>query len=121
VVHYSDRPQDAAQNGAEKVNIHAAPTPGSVAPTPARSSPTSTNSPFRYAGCEVISPNQDQVFQNVRSVSVSLSVMPGLQLDHRIIVRVNGAPVEGWPSTGTGYVLNDLPRGSFTVTAQVLD
>jgi hypothetical protein len=121
VVHYSDRPQDAAQDGAEKVNILAAPNPGSVAPTPTRSTSSSTAAPFRYAGCEVVSPNEDQVFQNVRSVSVSLSVVPALQMDHTIVVRLNGAPVQGWPRTGRGYVLNDLPRGSFTVTAQVRD
>jgi len=121
VVHYSDRPQDAAQNGAERVDLLAAPRPGSVTPTPTRSPSSADAQPFKYAGCEVVSPNQDQVFLNVRSVSVSLSILPALQLDHTIVVRLNGSPVQGWPSTGTGYVLNDLPRGSFTVTAQVLD
>ena len=120
VVHYSDRPQDAAQAGAEKVQIQGAPKPGSVAPPPTRA-PTVAPEPVRYTGCEISSPSPDQVFQNVRSVSVSLNVQPGLQAEHRIVVRVNGAPVPGWPPTSSGYVLNDLPRGSYTVSAQVLD
>ncbi len=54
-------------------------------------------------------------------MSVSLNVLPSLQLDHTIVVRVNGARVAGWPPTSSGYVLSDLPRGSYTVVAQVLD
>ena len=120
VVHFSDRPQDAGQPGAEKVELLEAPKPGSVAP--ARTAPADTApKPVTYTGCEISSPAPEQVFQNVRSVSVSLNIMPSLQPDHRIVVSVNGARVPGWPPSSSGYVLNDLPRGSYTVTAQVLD
>jgi hypothetical protein len=120
VTHFSDRPQDAAQSGVEKVQVQEAPKPGSVAPTPVAATATQQK-PFTYAGCEIISPNPDQVFQAVRSVSISLNVLPSLQLDHRIVVRVNGAPVPGWPPTSSSYLMGDLPRGSYTVSAQVLD
>lgn len=120
VVHFSDRPQDAAQSGAEKVQLLEAPKPGSVTRAPT-APPSSAPQPFRYVGCEISSPNPDQVFQNVRSVSVSLNIQPSLQPDHTIVVRVNGARVPGWPPTSSGYVLNDLPRGTYTVSAQVLD
>jgi hypothetical protein len=120
VVHFSDRPQDAAQSGAEKVQIVEAPRPGSVAPAPG--APVTTRAkPFTYAGCDISSPNPDQVFQNVRSVSISINVQPALQLDHTIAVRVNGARVPGWPPGSSGYLLSDLPRGTYTVSAQVLD
>ena len=120
VVHYSDRPQDGAQKGAEKLQIESAPKPGSVTPQATGPLPTAAM-PFKYAGCEFASPNSEQVFQNVRSVGVSLNVLPSLQFDHTIAVRMNGSRVAGWPPTASSYALNDLPRGSFTLSAQVLD
>jgi hypothetical protein len=116
-VHYSDRPQD----GAEKLQLESAPKPGSVTPANAGPPRGAPPKPFAYAGCEISSPNQDQVFQNVRSVGVSLNVLPSLQLDHTIVVRMNGGRIQDWPPTSSSYVLADLPRGSFSVTAQVLD
>src|SRR5438105_149026 len=120
-VHYSDRPQDGAQNGAEKVQLESAPKPGSVAPVNGGPPPSGAAKPFKYAACEIASPNQDQVFQNVRSVSVSLNVLPSLQPEHTISVRMNGTRVAGWPPASTSFVLSDLPRGSFSISAQVLD
>ena len=67
------------------------------------------------------SPSPDQVFTNTRSVNVSLDLTPGLQTDHTINVRVNGGRVAGWPAGSTSYLLQDLSRGSFSVTAQVLN
>jgi hypothetical protein len=117
VTHYSDHPQP----GAEVIHVDTTP-PGSVAPPPAPAGPTtSAPKPVRYASCDVSSPSPDQVFNNVHSVNVSINVQPALQTDHTIVVKVNGSRVNGWPPTSTSYLLQDLPRGSYGVAAQVLN
>jgi len=116
-VHYSDQPQP----GAEVIHVDTTP-PGSVV-TPAARAPAAAapaGKPFTYASCAVSSPSQDQVFFNTRSVNVSLNVMPALQPDHTIVVKVNGGKV-AWPAGSTSYLLQDLSRGSFSVNAQVLN
>jgi hypothetical protein len=117
VVHYSDQPNP----GAEKVPLNIAPAPGSVAPRAAAPVQGQPAPPFVYAGCEFVSPNSDQVFFSVRSVSASLNVLPALQAGHRIVVNVNGVPLSSWPETSTGHLLQDLNRGSYTLQARVID
>jgi len=117
VTHYSDHPAP----GAETIHVDTTP-PGSVAPAPAQAPSTGAAAkPFRYTGCEISSPSADQVFNNVHSVNVSINVLPGLQPDHTIVVKVNGNRVAGWPPSSTSYLLQDLPRGSYGVAAQVLN
>jgi uncharacterized protein DUF4124 len=115
-LHYSDQPQP----GAEVIHVDTTP-PGSVAPQAASARPVlTTPRPFAYTSCTVSSPSPDQVFFNTRSVNVSLNLQPALQPDHTVVVTVNGGKV-AWPPGSTSYQLQDLSRGSFSVSAQVLN
>jgi hypothetical protein len=118
VVHYSDQPNP----GAERIPLTTAPLPGSVAPqqAPARPAAGPATQPV-YAGCEISSPNPDQVFTNTTAVGASVSVLPGLQSGHRITMRLNGQIVQGWPDASQSYQLQDLARGSYTLQALIVD
>jgi len=117
VVHYSDQPSP----GAQRIPLNNAPLPGSVAP-PAPVRPNAEPpKPFSYAGCELTSPNPDQIFNVTDAVSASLNVLPPLQIDHRVSVQLNGSRVTDWPPGSTSYLLQNLSRGSYTVVVVVTD
>jgi hypothetical protein len=117
MVHYSDQPHP----GAERVELLTAPPPGSVAPVAPQARPTTPLAPFVYAGCEITSPNADQVFFSVPAVSVSLTVLPALQSGHRITMQVNGRALAEWPPSSSGFMLQNLNRGSYSLQARILD
>jgi len=117
VVHYSDRPVQ----GAERIDVLskqktsgeiAPPTPRAVTPPPAE---------VKFTRCQVTSPVNDQVFNNVRTVEVSIAVEPGLQGDYRLQVMLNGRADPDWPAGALSRTLMDLYRGSYTLSARVLD
>jgi Domain of unknown function (DUF4124) len=119
VVHYSDRPAP----GAQEVQLPKAPLPGTVIPRTTAGAPGSGGeaAQFRYTSCTVTTPLNDQVFNNVNSVSASLEVLPSLRLGDRIQVLLDGRAVEGWPQTSTSNFLSDLFRGTHNLMAAVLD
>lgn len=71
----------------------------------------------------IIAPaNDESIWVNNGNVTVSLVVEPGLNAERgdQIIVRLNGSPVEG-PQASTTFQLNNINRGSHTLTAAVVD
>lgn len=118
VIHYQDQPAP----GAEKITVSSAPRVGTTAPAPARSGQSSVAPrEFRYASCAIGSPAQDETFNNVNSVSASITLTPGLRPGDRVLMTLNGRKVDNWPDSATGYVLTGLFRGSYSLGAQVLD
>ena len=119
VVHYSDRPVPGAeridvrsnQKSTGEFNPEAPPPPAARPVTPAN----------RYTRCAVASPVNDQVFNAVRAVRVTLAIEPGLSSDHDLQVILNGSPYAGWPADSMSYTLQNLDRGSYTLAARVLD
>jgi hypothetical protein len=69
----------------------------------------------------VTSPTNDQVFNNVHTVDVSIAVEPGLQGDYRLQVLLNGREDADWPAGAMSRTLSNLYRGSYTLGARVLD
>lgn len=67
-----------------------------------------------YEKIEIISPKHDQVFWSVEgdSISVAVNVEPALQAGHKLVIKLDGKPVNG-------TVLTNLYRGSYTLTAEV--
>jgi Domain of unknown function (DUF4124) len=131
VVHYSDRPVA----GAERVDV-VAPKPSSSAPKPATAAPRAvTNAdpdqPARqpanqaaivpYTRCVITAPDNDETFNAVNSVTVEVLLEPALQTGHRIEVLLNGSVVQDWPQDAMGHTLKNLDRGSYTISARVLD
>ena len=68
-----------------------------------------------------MAPANDEVFNNVRSVPVSLQLIPGLQQGHRMQVLFDGQPYPAWPAGALYSTLLDLFRGTHTLSVNVLD
>ncbi len=119
VVHYSDRPVP----GAERMNL------GPVASTSSQPAAPRANvvpvqqvpAPITYSGCIVAVPASDQVFNSVRTVSVSLLITPALDEEHRLQVLLDGRIYTGWPERAMNFTLENMFRGSHTVSVRVLN
>jgi hypothetical protein len=117
VVHYADTPSP----GAEKFTLQSTQkptTPAGPAAPPAR---TSTRPAFRYASCAITTPAPDQVFNNVTAVNAGIELLPGQRPGDRILMQLNGRRVANWPEGAQGFMLTELFRGSYTLTAQIID
>jgi Domain of unknown function (DUF4124) len=117
VTHYSDRPTP----GAERMVIQNGPSNGARLAPPGAIAIQKDATPFRYTRCAITGPTNDQVFNSVNSVGASLEVEPFLQQGHRIQVMLNGRVVPEWPQGALSYTLSSLYRGSYTLTASILD
>lgn len=122
VVHYSDRPVP----GAERVDLRSAPKPGTVVPPPAAVPQPADVEPaqqeiLRYTRCVLTSPAHEETIHNVDTVGVVLDLQPALQADHRIQVLLNGKAVSTWPADANNFMLTEMHRGSYTLTARVTD
>jgi hypothetical protein len=119
VVHYSDTPQP----GAQKIQIQSAQTYS--APKPAKTTPTTSASNSRSADstapgtyqCQVVSPTAEQAFVDPDSVPIAVAVTPALTGTDRLVVTMDGTPVQVSPS---GQALVPSPeRGAHTISASV--
>ena len=54
-------------------------------------------------------------------LTVRLGIQPQLQSTHRIVVRYDGLPVANWPFGATSHQLEEVYRGTHTVSATVTD
>ncbi len=106
---------------AEKIEVKAAQTvasPGGVKGLSERKGGVPAQTP--YTKFAIVSPTDDQaVRSNGGEVSVSISVNPGLRAKHAIVVTVDGQPIG--KGSSTTLTLQNLPRGTHTVQAAVVD
>jgi hypothetical protein len=122
VVHYSDRPEP----GAERVDIVLASKTTGNAPTAASGTANQNGTQndvvsIPYTKCVIASPDKDQVFNAVNTVPATVQLEPELQNGHRLQVMLNGRIYTDWPEGVMNYTLSNLYRGSYTLTARVLD
>ena len=122
VVHFSDQPMP----GADKVQIKAAPKPGSVV-SPYRPSAAASESEDgpRDANCQytrgaVSGPSKDEVFQAADAVTVAFQLRPGYRAGDRIEALLNGQRITTWPDTATQFTLTGLARGTYTLSFKVI-
>ena len=123
IVHYSDRPREAA------VEIQL-PSDG-IRPPPAtlqglqRGAARSVNEveekvqAFRYESLVIASPGAEETLWNIEGVlNVSLSVTPALQVGHRIRVYFDGSPRL---VTTTSFQIAEVYRGAHKIQAEIID
>jgi Domain of unknown function (DUF4124) len=118
VVHYSDTPQPGAQRmQMDSAQTYKAPPVQSssraITAGPAAASPASA-----YQSCRISQPAAEQSFFAPESISVIVSLEPGLQRGDALVVTVDGVPLKVG-TDGTGFRLTDPGRGSHTVNAAV--
>lgn len=118
VVHYSDRPVE----GAERMDVLSKQkSTGEFTPETQKPPPPPPAAEVAFTRCAVTSPANDQVFNNIRTVEVTVAVEPGLRGDYSLQVLLNGRPDPDWPAGALSRTLVDLYRGSYTLSARVLD
>lgn len=110
-VHYSDKPHP----GATRLHLPK-PTTYAAPAVAAPNTPSSAPPPQQgYSLFQISEPEQDQVFWNVRDVTVVVSVQPGLQPGDQVTITLDDKTVG--PSPSTTATFNDLDRGEHTVRA----
>nr|WP_298722333.1 DUF4124 domain-containing protein [uncultured Steroidobacter sp.] len=121
VTHFSDQPV----SGAEKVELssggnRAASPPPSYTPS-ASQEPKAKPGPA-YSRFVVESPQQDQAIINTGGkVTVQLSATPAIGPGHTVALYLDGAPVSDFNPNGMNYEFSDVPRGTHTVKAVVIE
>jgi Domain of unknown function (DUF4124) len=119
VVHFSDQPVP----GAEKIVTATGASRGIMGQAAANvptGKPLAKISALGATRLTITSPAQDETFTGNQPVSVHLAAEPALKSDQAITWTLNGAQVSQ-PSDATEFTLSDLPRGSYTLAATVVD
>jgi hypothetical protein len=76
--------------------------------------------PVGYKEFKVTYPSNDATIRdNGGNVRVSLTVTPGLRIDHSIEVMMDGQPIGA--GSGTSVTITDVDRGTHTVQAAIKD
>ena len=116
---------DQSRPGAEKIEIQA---PQTVPPPEAvrkalranseRAEPAASGA--AYTQFAIVSPSDDEaVRSNNGDVNIALSLEPALHADHAIVVSMDGQAIG--KGSSTSLQLENLPRGTHTVQATVVD
>jgi hypothetical protein len=122
VVHFSDRPQE----GAEQIQLAAPVQPPPPPPRSASSAAATTAVPateeagaFEYESLTVGSPLAEETLWNIEGVlNVSLNLQPALQEGHRIRVHFDGTPRY---VNRTSFQIQDVFRGVHNIQAEIVD
>lgn len=121
VVHYSDRPQE----GAEQVQLSEY-SRNTGARLYRQSTPTRQDDeqpadaePFRYASISIASPGSEETLWNIEGVlNASVALNPGLQSGHQVRVYFDGQPRM---VSGTSFQIEEVWRGAHNLQAEVID
>ena len=122
IVHYSDRPQE----GAEEIRLPSdrgrrQPAPVSMPGQPSVGAGESAREaePFRYQNLSIVSPVAEETLWNIGGVlSVTLNFRPNIQPGHRLQVYLDGMPRT--VNTAT-FSLDEVHRGSHILQAEIID
>ena len=120
VVHYSDRPQE----GAEQIELPEANTVSirrtqRAAAEDSDEQPTAEEAEFRYDSIGIVSPLSEETLWNIEgTLSVQLSLSPALQRGHQLRVYFDGQPQT---VTGTSFRIQEVWRGAHNLQAEVVD
>jgi Domain of unknown function (DUF4124) len=121
VVHYSDQPVPGAQK------IQTSTSLGTGGATPSRGTadghaPAGQETPgLGYTQFSVTSPAPDQTFFGDEIISVSLTLNPGLKMNHAITWHLNGRQLDDQGPTTTQFNLPRLDRGTYAIAATITD
>jgi hypothetical protein len=122
VVHYSDRPQE----GAEEVVLPDAPRRPPQAAAAARTAATEAApegaeeaGPFRYESLIIGAPLAEETLWNIEGVlNVTLNLQPALQPGHRIRIYFDGTPRY---VNRLSFELDQVYRGVHNIQAEIVD
>jgi hypothetical protein len=120
VVHFSD----TAVPGAEKIITSSGSSNGissGQTSAPVHTSPDRSPAGPVHSQLTIESPAPEQVFFGDDVIPIRLHLEPGLQPNQTITWYLNGKPLTDQPPDATGFALQSLPRGAYTIAATVTD
>lgn len=122
VVHFSDRPQP----GAEEIDL---PQPNTFSAPPTQQRSKSADAAEKdqqdadqkiYRTVSFARPTQDEVLRNTGGVvDVSVNSVPSLRRGHRLIIFLDGQPVETLTSGRIQTQLTEVVRGQHSLKAEI--
>src|SRR5689334_10379600 len=113
ITHYSDQPHP----GGKEIDVQAknlvssSPSAASSTGASTAAKPANGATGVRYT-CDLIRPENDEVFLNTSTVSMRLRLEPALQAGDQIAIALDGKRLDKQPTTGSEFVVNDVERGS---------
>lgn len=119
VTHYSDQPGP----GAQRVEVSSGSRSDPVNSRPSYS-PGTPNQPTAeaYRNFEILTPsNQETIANTGGAVNVRIRFEPALQDGHSLFLYLDGRRLDEFPPTALDYTLQNIPRGSHTLTAIIQD
>ncbi len=122
VVHYSDRPQEDA----EEIDLGSAQSyqPATSTRSLSRDSRAATDpppAPPPYESLRVVRPAEQSTYRNIGGqLPVTLSLTPALKQGHRLRVYFDGQPVANWPERLLSFTLTDVYRGEHNLRAEII-
>jgi len=124
VVHFSDQSVPGAERivtSSGALHGDSRPVSSSVAaPAPAQV-PAKSASTLDFKQFAIVSPANEENIPGSGSVTVRLALDPGLNAMQSITWYLNGSPLTDQAPDATQFTLNDLPRGTYTLGATVVD
>ena len=121
VTHYSDRPEE----GAEQVDLagYSRNTGTQIyrrrPEAPDADEATEDAGPFKYQSLAITSPGAEENLWNIEGIlNVTLALNPGLQSGHRVRVYFDGKPRE---VSGSSVQIEEVYRGVHNIQAEVID
>jgi hypothetical protein len=121
VVHFSDTPREGAElvdvsesSRSTGARVYRDTTPADSEDPVAEAEPA-----FKYQNLSISSPGPEETLWNIEgTLSVSLSLSPGLQSGHQVRVYFNG---ESRMVNSTSFTIDEVYRGVHNLQAEVLD
>jgi len=124
VIHFSDQPVP----GAEKIHTSSGSLNGAAAPAASRSNLDAPQAGAQkeaqvlgYTEFAIASPVANQTFFGDETISVGLTLEPGIKANHTLSWRLNGKELEDQGSSATQFKLPHLDRGTYAITATITD
>ena len=117
VIHYSDQPHPEAQ----VIDVQPKNTVSSTPVAPAANAggkPAAAGTRYR---CDLIRPENDEVFLNTSTVSARLRLEPELTPGDQVAVAIDGKRLTNQPTVGTEFVMTDVDRGTHTLMMIIYD
>jgi len=121
VVQFSDTPREGAElvDVSESSRSTGARVYRDTAPNSPNDDATTPEQAFKYESLSISSPGAEETLWNIEgTLSVSLSLSPGLQTGHQVRVYFNG---EARMVNSTSFTLDEVHRGVHNIQAEVLD
>ncbi len=121
MVHYSDRPVEHAEELGFPETGAPPGAPDSESTQESGGTVQEIQQTGEYTQFELLEPEQNQTLRNDEGkVLVGMLLQPGLLEGHKISVSVDGTPLKH-QHVSTQLVLRDVPRGTHSLQATVID